>query len=134
METLQIGCVMIERNGKFLIAQRSPGMSYAGWWEFPGGKLEECETIEQCLVREIQEELGILIQPTEFLCRKDFEYPTRKVSLVFYFCQWVSGQPSRKDCFDFAWVTPREMKNYQFLPADIEVIDYLMKTNRTFRK
>ena len=131
METLQIGCAIIENNGKFLIAQRAPGMSYAGYWEFPGGKLESGETVEECLIREIHEELGMIIRPTNFFGRKDFEYPQKTVSLFFYFCRWVGGQPSKKDCFDFAWVTPCEMKNYRFLPADIEVIDLL---NRTFRK
>ena len=130
METIEVGCAMIERQGEFLIAQRCPGMRCPGFWEFPGGQRESHETMEQCLIREIGEELGIRIRPTEFLGRKDFEYPDRKVSLYFYFCDWISGRPSKRDCFDFAWVSPRQMKNYRFLPADFEIIDYLIKTKR----
>ncbi len=131
METLTVGCAMIEKEGKFLIAQRSPGMPYAGYWEFPGGKRENGESLEGCLVREVAEELGICIRVQKFFAQKDFEYPHRKVSLFFYFCGVVSGRPSKRECFDFAWVMPGEMKNFRFLPADWEIIDYLIRVKRS---
>jgi 8-oxo-dGTP diphosphatase len=130
---MQVGCAIIvagpafENQGKILIAQRKPGSFLAGYWEFPGGKCDEGESLEECLVREASEELGVRIRPSKFYCRVDHAYPHRTVSLHFYFCEWVSGRPSRRDCHDFAWAEPQELRRYRFVPADQDIINDLIR-------
>ena len=86
MEALEIGCAIIQKEDRLLIAQRRPGDHLAGYWEFPGGKREGDETMEDCLVREVREELGVWIRPVEFLFRVDHTYANRDISLHFYHC------------------------------------------------
>ena len=133
MPIIEVGCAIIRANRgasqerQLLIAQRNPGDSLGGFWEFPGGKLEPGETLEECLVREVQEELGVYVKVSEFFCLKEHTYPGKTVRLHFYFCDWVSGEPARLDCFDFRWIQPEEMRNFEFIPADIEVIKELIE-------
>ena len=139
METIEVGCAVIEKQGKLLIAQRKPGARLGGYWEFPGGKKEAHETMEQCLVREIKEELGIGILPREYLCQIHYRYPDRNVDLSFYLCDWVVGHPIKHDCHDFRWVDPCELPTYRFPPADTDLIRELIRKrgvyfNRTFQK
>jgi 8-oxo-dGTP pyrophosphatase MutT (NUDIX family) len=163
-ETLEVGCAIIHKNGKLLIAQRHLGDSFGGYWEFPGGKREQGETIEACLTREAFEELGIRIHPEKLLCNKihgpnPFQLkhsgtdsplfknkgnqcrpsrhsqkenkdlggtPERKISLFFFFCKWVSGEPRAIDCKDFSWVSREEIRQYTLLPGDLEVLEDLV--------
>jgi mutator protein MutT len=139
MEKLQVGCAVIlsakpysgHHYGKILIAQRKPGDTLGGYWEFPGGKCEPGEKIEDCLVREVREELGIEVLPRHFLCRTEHAYAHRTVVLHFYLCDWVSGHPIRHDVHDFRWVEPAELRSYKFPPADTEMINELV-SNWTF--
>lgn len=136
METLEVGCAIIHKNGKILIAQRHLKDSFGGLWEFPGGKRERDETIESCLEREAFEELGIQIQPERLLCNKVYgPNPSqlkrsgtseRKVSLFFFFCKWVSGEPRAIDCKDFRWVSREDIRQYTLLPGDLEVLEDLV--------
>ncbi len=126
MPGIEVGCAIIEKRGEFLIAQRLPGSHQGGYWEFPGGKLHAGESMPECLVREVWEELGILIRPRVFLCRKDFSYPTRDVSLYFYLCRWIGGSPVRRHCLDFRWVRPRDLRKFRFVAADTELLNQLL--------
>lgn len=119
---LEVGCAIITHNGKILISQRKPNVSMGGYWEFAGGKREPGETIENCLVREAFEELGIVITPERFWKKKKVVHKDREIELFFYWCAWKGGKPEAKDCQDWAWVLPEELKNYHFLPADLEII------------
>lgn len=140
METLEVGCAIIHKNGKLLIAQRHLDDSFGGYWEFPGGKRERDETIEGCLAREAFEELGIRIQPEKFLCNRMQEASKCRISLSFFFCKWVSGEPRAIDCKDFAWVSREDIRQYALLPGDLEVLEDLVlhwddyfKTGQTCR-
>jgi len=124
---LKVSCAITYHEGKILIAQRKPGVHLAGFWEFPGGKCEKGETMEACLVREVQEELSVEIRPRILLRQEDHEYPDKTVSLYFYLCDWVSGSPVKKDCQDFKWILPEELKNFRFPPADTLMIDDLIR-------
>jgi 8-oxo-dGTP diphosphatase len=126
METLEVGCAIIHKDGKLLIAQRHLGDSFGGCWEFPGGKREQGETIEACLVREATEELGIRIQPEKLLCNRVYGTPERKISLFFFFCKWMSGEPRAIDCKDFSWVDRETVRQYTWLPGDLEVLEDLV--------
>lgn len=132
MKTIEVGCAIIEKEGKLLIAQRKPGAYFGGYWEFPGGKKEPSETMEQCLVREVKEELGIGIMPRAFLCRSHYRYPDRHVDLHFYLCDWAVGFPIKHDCYDFRWAAPPELRTYRFLPADIDLINELIRKKRAY--
>ena len=119
---IEVGCALIIRDKHLLIAQRKPGGQWGGYWEFPGGKREPDEAIEGCLVREVQEELGVLVKPRELLTIKFHPYPGRRLKLFFYFCGWVHGEPQRRDCLDFRWVLPEELYGFNFLPGDRDII------------
>ena len=125
MEIFEVGCAIIHKEGKLLIAQRHLQDSFGGFWEFPGGKREENETLEQCLAREVYEELGVHIRPYKPLCRKDIEHAGKKLSLFFYFCEWQNGNPQALDCKDFKWATREDIRRYTFLPGDTEVLEDL---------
>ena len=131
---IKVGCAVVHRNGKILIAQRNENDFLGGYWEFPGGKIEPGENMEQCLVREVFEELGIQIKPSLFIKRADYTYPEKKVALFFYLCDWVSGEPKKIDCQDFAWVTPEEMRNYKFPDGDDDMINELIKNKNYYFK
>ena len=126
METLEVGCAIIHKNGELLIAQRHLEDSFGGLWEFPGGKREPDETIEECLVREALEELGIRIHPQRFLCNRVHGTPERKISLFFFFCVWVNEEPRAIDCKDFRWVSRGDIRQYKLLPGDLEVLEDLV--------
>lgn len=135
MRTLDVACAIIEKEGKVLIAQRLPGDSLGGYWEFPGGKVRDGERIEQCLVREVREELGIKVRLREFLRKDSYRYPEKFVNLYFFLCDWVEGRPSRQDCLDFRWADPEEFRRYRFpLGDDAMINDLILKKNVYFGK
>jgi A/G-specific adenine glycosylase len=129
-QIIEVGCAVIIRNGKLLIAQRKWDDSYGGFWEFPGGKREPEETIEACLAREVREELGIEIRPRQFMCRHDSVYSDRTVALFFYRCDWVRGEPQCLDCQDVKWVTAGELKGLPFPKGDDGVLEELVRTRQ----
>ncbi len=126
MERIEVGCAIIHKQGKLLIAQRHLEDSFGGYWEFPGGKREPHETIEACLEREALEELGIRIAPERLLCKKDHGTTDRGITLSFFFCRWISGDPRPIDCKDFRWVSKEELRVPVFLPGDLEVLEDLV--------
>ena len=131
-KAVEVGCAVIRNKGQILIAQRRPGAFYGGYWEFPGGKREEGEFLEDCLVREVREELRIEIKPVRFIRRDLHPGSDPKLWLNFYLCDWVSGEPKRVDCQDFRWVTPEELVNYRFPPADYGLINDLIRKKRFY--
>lgn len=133
MKIVEVGCAIIRKNGKILIAQRKPDSYLAGYWEFPGGKREKGETYEECIEREVREELGIEIQAKQFLRKSRHKYPEKEVELHFYLCDWVSGEPQALDCAGFKLLEIKELRNYQFPKGDDEIIETLV-VSRIFRK
>ncbi len=123
---IEVGCAIIHKNGSILIAQRHLHDSFGGYWEFPGGKRESQETIEACLEREAYEELGIRIRPERLLCNRVHGAPDRKISLFFFFCKWMEGEPRALDCKDFRWVSRESIRDYKLLPGDLEVLEDLV--------
>ncbi|MBU9889831.1 MAG: (deoxy)nucleoside triphosphate pyrophosphohydrolase [Candidatus Omnitrophica bacterium] len=132
MGTLEVGCAIIRKAGRLLIAQRYPDDSYGGFWEFPGGKREANETMEECLAREVFEELGVRIRPEKSLRRQTIEARGRTIVLDFYFCDWNEGEPAALDCHDFRWITQTEIDMYRFLPGDLGVLEELKRQWETY--
>ena len=115
---IEVTAAIIKRDNRILICQRPEGKSCGLLWEFPGGKIEYGETGEQCIIREIQEELGITLRVIQRLTDVIFEYPDKTVHLNFYITEIESGTLIFKEHNAFAWVTLADIENYQFCPAD----------------
>ncbi len=130
---IDVGCAVIHREAELLITRRHLNDSFGGLWEFPGGKREGTETIEECLIREIGEELGIEIAPEKEFFKKEIITPQKKLILHFYFCKWASGTPRLIDCLDAKWISRDQISKYTFLPGDKEVLaDLKMNWNKYF--
>lgn len=121
----QVTAAVIVKDGKILIAQRREGSALAGKWEFPGGKLEPGETPEQCLARELREELGIEARIGAFICASCFEYKHMPIELLAYRAEHVSGEFKLNDHARIEWVRPAELADYDFSSADIPVVRLL---------
>ena len=119
---IEVTAAIIRKEGKFLICQRPKGKNCELLWEFPGGKIERGETGEQCIVREIQEELGVTLRVLRKLTDVAYEYPDRTVHLHFYVTEIESGELIRKEHNAFAWITKADIPNYQFCPADAKML------------
>lgn len=119
---IEVTAAIIRQNGKILICQRPANKSCGLLWEFPGGKVEVGETSEQCIIRECQEELDITLSVEQKLTEVVYEYPDRIVLLHFYLCKISTGVPQKKEHNALAWVSLDEIENYEFCPADKEML------------
>ena len=122
MKILEVTAAIIRKNGKILICQRPAEKNCGLLWEFPGGKIEAGETGEQCIVRECQEELGITLSVERELTDITYEYPDRIVHLHFYLCSIAAGVPEKKEHNALVWITHSEIDQYEFCPADGEML------------
>ena len=112
-------------NNKILIAQRGLNEKLAGKWEFPGGKVELGETQQECLKREIKEELELNIEVGEYLGESIYTYPNSKIKLIAYFATIVDGDMKLSVHDKIEWITINEIDKYDFAPADIPLIKKL---------
>jgi mutator protein MutT len=124
-KNIEVSAALIFRDGKLLITQRHAGSHLGGLWEFPGGKREAGETFEQCLVREIREELGVEISVGELLDEISYEYPEKSVYLKFFICKLLSGELQPLDCADLKWVNKNEIAGFEFPAADKQLLEKL---------
>ncbi|MGD9158199.1 MAG: 8-oxo-dGTP diphosphatase MutT [Desulfobacteraceae bacterium] len=127
---ITVTAAIIWQNGKVLITKRPEGTHLEGLWEFPGGKKEKAETLEECIAREIKEELGVQVRPRKLLLTVKHEYETKIVDLHIFECALVNGTPVSMEGQDMKWVRPRDMSDYTFPPPDIEVIKFLRWENQ----
>ena len=116
---------MVFRGGKLLIAQRLAGSHLGGLWEFPGGKRQPGETWEECLARELIEELGASVKVGSVFEEVVHVYPEKTVRLRFFVCSWLSGEPRPLECANVAWVTREQLAHYEFPPADARLLERL---------
>ena len=121
-----IGVAIIwNQVGQILIDRRLPGGSSGGLWEFPGGKLEMGETIEQCILREVEEELAIEVAIEGHFRTINYQYKELQVTLHFYHCRYLSGTPQPLESEEIRWVTLAEMEQFTFPTANLEIIQAL---------
>ena len=120
---LEVVAALIWRNGKFLICQRHKDKKRALLWEFVGGKVEQGETREQALVRECREELAIAVEVNDVFCEVTHVYPDVTVHLTLFNAQIVTGEPQMLEHNDMTWITPSEIDNYEFCPADVDILE-----------
>ena len=114
-------------DNEILICRRGPGGSCQFLWEFPGGKIEQGETPEECLVRECREELEIDIEVLDLFEQTRYSYPERDIEFMFFRASLIKGTPapSVHDCIK--WVSPDRLKDQEFCPADVSVVEKLAK-------
>lgn len=126
-KTIEVGAAVIFDGDTILVTSRPPGSEYAGFWEFPGGKIEQGETPNQCLVRELDEELGILVNIFDQIYFTQHEYPERIVRLYFVRCMLTPNSPIPKPLENqqLQWLHRGEPRTIKFLPADEDVALFL---------
>lgn len=121
--------VIVNEAGKILIDKRLPTGLMANLWEFPGGKIEAGETPQDCIIREIKEELGVTIEIDQHLIDITHSYSEFIVTLFVYICQLIEGNPQPLECAEVRWVTPSELDNFEFPSANQEIISILNQLN-----
>ena len=123
-----VSAALAFRRGMLLIAQRPATAHLGGLWEFPGGKCEPGETFEQCLVREIREELGVDVSVGGLFESVTHAYPEKTVHLKFFVCRLPAGEPKPLGCAAVRWVARSELKDYAFPAADARLLEKLQNS------
>ena len=124
---IAVVAAVIEHDGRFLLTRRQPGVHLEGMWEFPGGKIDEGESHERALRREIGEELGADVEVRDLVFEITHEYPERTIALYFYECTLV-GEPRPLLGQEMRWVPRQELRSLGFPPADAELITRLTES------
>ena len=116
---------LLWQNGMVMITKRPEGSHLAGFWEFPGGKQEVGETLEECLEREIKEELGVEVRAEKLLLTVAHEYENRIISLYLFQCTHLGGELKPLGWEDMRWVYPEDLPQYRFPSPDEKIIERL---------
>lgn len=124
---LHVTCAIIRRNNTILICQRSASMKLPLKWEFPGGKIEPGESKEDCLMREIKEELGIDIMVGPALNMVEYHYPKFAICLYPFECTLIGGDLNLTEHAQAIWVDNSELLNYDWAAADLPIVKALIQ-------
>jgi 8-oxo-dGTP diphosphatase len=119
----EVTAAIIINDNKFLICQRSKTDKLSGKWEFPGGKIEPGETPEECLKREIKEELNIEIEVHEKFGETIYEYPAGAIKLMAFYADWNGGEIELNVHDSFEWVSKERIREFDFAPADVPFVN-----------
>ncbi len=122
---LEVTCALIIKEDKVLIVQRSEHMHHPLKWEFPGGKIKTGETPEKCIRREIMEELHASIEVEQLLPSVMYDYEDKRIKLIPFVCSLISEDITLEQHREFSWIKKSEVKQYDLLPPDVEVLKYL---------
>ena len=126
----EVVAALIWDEDKFMICQRSAHKARGLLWEFVGGKVEPGETKEQALIRECREELAVTLSVGDVFMDVVHEYPDLTVHLTLFNAAVIEGVPQKLEHNDIKWIAPSEISNYEFCPADVEI---LKKITEVFR-
>ena len=127
MKITEVVAALIWQDNKFMICQRPANKARGLLWEFVGGKVELGETKNQALIRECKEELNILLSVGDVFMDVVHEYPDITVHLTLFNASIADGEPQKLEHNDIRWITPSEIPNYEFCPADEEMLKNIMK-------
>ena len=122
VSTVEVVAALIWEGDRFLICRRPENKARGLLWEFVGGKVEKGESKEEALVRECMEELAITVEPHGVFTEVLHEYPDITVHLTLFNCTILRGEPKLLEHTDMKWITPAEISNYEFCPADCEIL------------
>ena len=125
---LVAACALVDADGRVLLAQRPEGKQLAGLWEFPGGKVEPGETPEQCIIRELHEEIGI---ETDIPCLAPLTFASHSYDefhllMPLFICRRFRGIAQPREGQALKWVRPKQMRDYPMPPADAPLIPFLI--------
>lgn len=121
---IEVVAGIIYKEDKFLIAQRNLKKSQGGFWEFPGGKVEQGETYEEALKREIKEEFDADIEVKEYVGENIHHYPEKDIKLIFYKAELLSNTIKLLEHEDFRWITKESKDKFEFSGADKAVFEF----------
>ena len=124
---VEVVAALIWKDNKFMICQRPAHKARGLLWEFVGGKVEQCETKEQALIRECKEELNVLLSVGDVFIEVVHEYPDITVHLTLFNATIADGEPRKLEHNDIKWITLSEITNYEFCPADEEILDRIIE-------
>ena len=127
MKNIHVSAAIIMKDNKIFVTQRGYG-EFKDWWEFPGGKIEEGETPEECLKREIKEELKADINIDKYLCTVEYDYPNFHLKMECFICSLIDGHLELVEAEDAKFITSDQLDNIDFLPADLLVVKELKKS------
>ena len=127
---VEVVAALIWQGNKFMICQRPAHKARGLLWEFVGGKVEQGETKEQALIRECQEELAVTLSVGDIFMDVVHEYPDLTVHLTLFNATIAEGKPQKLEHNDIKWITPSEIHNYDFCPADEEILEIIKKIQR----
>ena len=130
---IDVAAGLVFHQQKLLITQRPAGTHLAGLWEFPGGKREPGESFEECLVRELREELAIEVTLGQLFEEITHEYPELSVRLKFFLCRLAKGEPRAIGCAAFKWATRDGLAKRNFPPADERLLRRLVDSEPLWR-
>ena len=119
---VEVVAALIWEGNKFMICQRPAHKARGLLWEFVGGKVEQGETKEQAIIRECKEELNVLLSVGDMFMEVIHDYPDLTVHLTLFNATIVDGEPQKIEHNDIQWITPSEIQNYEFCPADEEIL------------
>ena len=123
----------VQRDGQILICRRPKNKAQALLWEFAGGKIEAGESKQDALVRECLEELAVTVLVGEELCTVTYDYPEVTVNLTVFFASILSGEPRCLEHEEIRWITADQIDDFEFCPADVEIIEKIKLLNKEGR-
>lgn len=124
--TLKVVAGFLKRGDKFLLVRRPVDKERGGLWEFPGGKVEDGETLEEAIKRELKEELGIKSKVKRFIGKTIYRYPEREIELILFEVEFEE-EPVLKEALELKWVNFEEIKELELCPADKRLLESLKK-------
>ena len=124
MKTIRVVAAVIKKENKIFCTQRGYG-DFKGYWEFPGGKIEDGETPQEALVREIKEELDIDIKTGDLIGTVEYDYPDFHLSMDCFWCKFISGKIELKEHQDAKWLSLNDINDLDWLPADEALIELI---------
>ena len=127
MKSIRVAAAVIRDGNRIFATQKGYG-NYRGWWEFPGGKIEDGETPQQALKREIEEELDTEIEVGELIASVEYDYPEFHLFMDCFWCTVVSGNLTLKEAEDAKWLSKEDLMSVKWLPADMEVLEIISES------
>jgi len=129
MGLIKVVCGIIFKDGKVLICRRKPEKSLGGYWEFPGGKIEDGESNEESLNRELLEELGMKVDVKNYFRTNIHTYEKFTIELIAYKCHFIHANYKLTDHDTYKWVSVKDLKNINLAPADIPLAIELLNSD-----